>query len=583
MSTYGRKRVVQIDPQTGKYLRYFPSIKAAADKYNVTHSVITKSCNENKMTLAGLQFIFDTGENEDLEQFHPVPNVELPPMKPTTLSADYLITESGQVYSVIRRIFLSPQMKKGYQSVTLAINGKQKPIYVHRLVALAYVPNPNNLPIPNHKDGNKLNNHYTNFEWVTNPKNVQHAFDTGLNKGRCRPVYQKDIKTGEIIATFNSITEAGKMTGISQGLISQACRLENGTSNGYIWEYVDPAGKKVIPRKSAKKPVIKINLETEEETEYESVAEAAADQGISISYMSELLHGKKKIEGFRWELVEVDKTTIYDKLHQETRQWKQVHDCPDYRISSDGRIYSDLTKCLMTLGPDEDDYHSCRLYLPNKEQKGVIVHKEVVQAYVRLLKDGEVVNHLNGNKTDNRLENLQITTHSGNTQHAYDTGLIKRNGVIQFDDNGKPIARYSNVSIASKNLGIPENNIRAAIQRKGRSAGFKWMYDKDYTDDLDLIPLIDAETETLPQNTVFYGRPVVQLSLDGNPIARYPSISIGSKITGIAEACIRGAIRRNGTSNGFKWIDQSDYHDDINTIPLITEPPKRLPVKLVIV
>lgn len=62
---------------------------------------------------------------------------------------------------------------------------KSSKIFVHRLVAMAFIPNPHNYPIINHIDGNKQNNHYTNLEWGTVKYNNQHAFETGLYKGIC--------------------------------------------------------------------------------------------------------------------------------------------------------------------------------------------------------------------------------------------------------------------------------------------------------------------------------------------------------------------------------------------------------------
>lgn len=67
-----------------------------------------------------------------------------------------------------------------YKFVGLYKNSNSKCIYVHRLVALAYEPNPNNLPEVNHKDGDKLNNCHFNLEWVTPKGNMRHAADTGL-------------------------------------------------------------------------------------------------------------------------------------------------------------------------------------------------------------------------------------------------------------------------------------------------------------------------------------------------------------------------------------------------------------------
>lgn len=104
--------------------------------------------------------------------------------------SDYQVSNFGRIRSNSRTIFTKKYHKgkfipgqilklpilQGYHKVTIF----RKFYTPHRLVALLFVPNPENKPDINHKDGNKLNNHFSNLEWVTHRENIQHAYDTGL-------------------------------------------------------------------------------------------------------------------------------------------------------------------------------------------------------------------------------------------------------------------------------------------------------------------------------------------------------------------------------------------------------------------
>lgn len=109
---------------------------------------------------------------------------------------NYTVTEDGLVYSLKSSKYISmlPNKNVQYLQVSLWKNNRGKNFYVHRLVAEAFIPNPNNLPMVNHKDGNKLNNHVSNLEWVVSSENAQHAVDTGLKTYTNRLTQQEFVE-----------------------------------------------------------------------------------------------------------------------------------------------------------------------------------------------------------------------------------------------------------------------------------------------------------------------------------------------------------------------------------------------------
>lgn len=95
----------------------------------------------------------------------------------------YSVNTNGIVKRISSQRALSPAKRNGYKIIT--ISGRKvlkKTLKIHRIVAEAFIPNPENKPYVNHKDGNKLNNSLHNLEWVTAKENMQHAYKTGLSK-----------------------------------------------------------------------------------------------------------------------------------------------------------------------------------------------------------------------------------------------------------------------------------------------------------------------------------------------------------------------------------------------------------------
>lgn len=156
---------------------------------------------------------------------------------------EYIITSNGQIFCSInnKRMLKSIPTKKstridkrGYEKVMLYKNKKGYCKQVHRLVAENFIPNPNNLPQVNHKDGNKLNNKVDNLEWVSCSDNIKHAYDTKLRNDKYK-VGQYD-KNGLLINTFESEFEAFCKTGINH--INEVTRGIRKTAGGYIWKRI---------------------------------------------------------------------------------------------------------------------------------------------------------------------------------------------------------------------------------------------------------------------------------------------------------------------------------------------------------
>lgn len=132
----------------------------------------------------------------------------------------------------------------GYSFVTLSKNGKTKTFRWHRIVALTFIPNPNNLPQVNHIDGIKTNNKISNLEWCSSKHNVHHAFETGLNgSDRMKKRKVMDCRGNK----FNSILEAAEKYNIrSPSSIGMACKNKIYHSSGKYadgtpikWVYLD--------------------------------------------------------------------------------------------------------------------------------------------------------------------------------------------------------------------------------------------------------------------------------------------------------------------------------------------------------
>ena len=220
---------------------------------------------------------------------------------------DYSVSTEGEVRKDTTNYILSQSSQQDYKFVGLIINGKQKRMRVHRMVALTFIDNPDNKPYVNHIKGNRSDNNVENLEWVTPSENTQHAVDTGLFKsGRARAVVQYNLN-GEQMATFESASEAARQTGGSQSKITMCCRRQRDSANDYQWRYYDDIQdvQKIEKKFITGKKVAQCDEEGNILKIYPSFKEAARAVNGTSSAISRVCSGTNiRHKGYKWKLVE---------------------------------------------------------------------------------------------------------------------------------------------------------------------------------------------------------------------------------------------------------------------------------------
>lgn len=162
---------------------------------------------------------------------------------------NYMVSSWGRVKSLNynhtgKERILKQQLKRGYLYVGLRKNKKFKHCGVHRLVAEAFLDNPNNLPEVNHKDENKTNNFVSNLEFCDRKYNMNYGtarerMIKGLinHSKKSKPVLQIDKNTNEVIAVFPSIREVERQLGFANQHISSCCNGKFKQVYGYKWSF----------------------------------------------------------------------------------------------------------------------------------------------------------------------------------------------------------------------------------------------------------------------------------------------------------------------------------------------------------
>lgn len=311
----------------------------------------------------------------------------------------YWINKKGEVKGKRGELLTSHINLGGYKIINIiSYDNRQLKESLHRLLALIFIPNPENKKYVDHINRNKLDNHISNLRWCTATENNSNRTLSNM-KGTPRKVIQLDLDDNEI-KIWDSMVDITKELNIPHSNISKVCSGERQTAGGFKWKYVD----------------------------YET------------------------IEGEEWKDLIIDDITL--------------------GISSHGRIYT--VRNFITYGYFDDGY--MRFHI-NKKQYSV--HRLVCLVFDPIqTPENYVVNHIDGNKTNNHYLNLEWTTQSDNIIKAHDIGLIeRRKKVIQYTLDGDYIQSFESLTSAEEKTCIGKSEISKVCKNKQKTAGgYIWKY-----------------------------------------------------------------------------------------------------------
>lgn len=366
---------------------------------------------------------------------------------------------------------MKPTLRGGYYTVTVVRDdGKYVTTAVHILIARTWLKNPDDLPVVNHRDGNKKNNSVRNLEYTTHSANSKHAHDTGLIETLKRPVIQLSLEK-EFMREYPSITEAARQTGLSGGLIGNVCRGNRGTAGKCIWRFKST----VTPDVPVYSRLIHKVKAGEITGVYKTANKAAKSTGLSARRIYQKCNENTRLgkdNGWHYaffkELGGVSKRL---KIHE----WVICSDFPSYRVSKKGLLYS-MKMNKIIVGSWLDGYRATRLVDKTGKMRAVKIHRLVAATYLPNPDNLPFVNHIDANKSNNNVKNLEWCTESDNMTHAAKMGLLPTRKVEQVDKNGKLLKKFVSIADAARYHEVDISAIWAAIKREGRSCGYHWRY-----------------------------------------------------------------------------------------------------------
>jgi hypothetical protein len=332
--------------------------------------------------------------------------------------SNYEISNYGNIKNKINQKILQPCIKSGYFCLSLTNNnGERKSVKIHRLVALHFLQNPLKKETVNHKDHNRLNNKIENLEWATITEQNNH-------KRKCKKEVQELVSSRAIWRIDKDTNE----------------KLE-------FYKTIKFASQWVFDNKLTS--ITKFNDGNSLKTKICAVA-----------------RGKRTIAfGYKWEY------DMNEEGKYNNEEWKDIPSeiidgINGYKISNYGRVKNH--KGRITNGSNHESGYLWVSISP----KQYLLHRLVAKVFIPNPENKEQVNHIDGNKKNVSVSNLEWVSNKENSQHAHDNGLHpKTKSIIQYDINMNKLNEFKSQIYASKQLNISYSSINKCCRNKQKTAG----------------------------------------------------------------------------------------------------------------
>jgi hypothetical protein len=321
---------------------------------------------------------------------------------------NYEVSSFGNVRNKIRCRLLKPSLNSsGYYRCSLTNNLHTKTFLIHRLVATCFIENTDDKPTVNHIDKNKLNNNLSNLAWATHLEQNLHKSKSTKTHRHAIKVLRICNKTGIILETYDSLKNASK------------------------W-------------------VIENNLSKIKNNNYKSI----------MSKISAVINNKIHYNtsfGFKWKLYKDD--------IDENEIWKQM---PLYLTNNIEHYYASNYGNIKIKNRLKNSFSNINgYYVVSIMKKHFYVHRLIALTFLENSQNKAVVNHIDGNKLNNALENLEWTTCLENNMHKIYSGLSNwAKKVIQYDSAMNKLGEFNSIAECANYLNIGKSCVSDSCSGK---------------------------------------------------------------------------------------------------------------------